>query len=61
VIDACAVAGLCGLPAERIIEGDEIERALWIRIAGRAGDLRAQLMRAQASHNAAEVSKLFRR
>jgi len=45
----------------RIVEGDPIERAVWIRVTTRAAELRVQMMRAQASHTAEQVSLLFRR
>lgn len=60
MIDACASAGLCGLPVERILAGDEIERAAWLRIAQRAADLRVQLMKAEASHIAYALAKTMR-
>jgi uncharacterized membrane protein len=59
--DSLAVAAMCGVPVERIVEGDEVERALWLRVTERASELTVQLIKAQASYNAEAVSKLFRR
>jgi hypothetical protein len=33
----------------RIVEGDEVEAALWLKVTYRAAELRVQMMRAQAS------------
>jgi hypothetical protein len=60
-MEVCAVAALCGVPVERIVEGDEVTRAAYVRIAARAGELRQQLMKAQAAHTADQVGRLFRR
>jgi hypothetical protein len=48
------------LPAARIIYGDAVEAALWVRVTERAAALRVQMMKAEASHIAAAVSRLFR-
>jgi hypothetical protein len=55
-----ATAGLCGLPVRRLVEGDEIERAMWVRVATRAAELRVQVMKAEAAHVAVAVSRLFK-
>jgi hypothetical protein len=60
-VDTCAVAALCGVPAARILDGDPLERAVWLRVTARAAELRVQMMKAQASHTAQQVSLLFRR
>jgi hypothetical protein len=59
-LDTLAVAALCGVPVERIVSGDEFERALWRAGAARASELRAQLLRAHASHVGNEVAKRFK-
>jgi hypothetical protein len=61
VIDTLAVASLCGVPVQRIVEGDAIERELWGRVTKRAGELHVQLMRNQAVYIANAVGDLFRR
>lgn len=55
------MAGLCGLPAERIAYGDSIERALWVRVVKRAETVRIQMMKSEALYIAEAVSRLFRR
>lgn len=54
-----AVAALCGVPARRIIDGDDVERSLWLRVTARAAELRVQMMRAEASHIAQGVGKVL--
>jgi hypothetical protein len=60
VIDTFAVAALCGVPVTRIVQGDDVERALWLRVTERASELRAQLMRAHASHVGNEIARRMR-
>lgn len=60
MIDALAVAGICGLPVERIVDGDELERGIWLRAAKRAAEIRVQMMKAEASHVGAAVARAFR-
>lgn len=60
MLEALAVAALCGLPVARIVGGDDVERALWLRVAERASELRQQLMRAHASHVGNEVARRFK-
>ena len=61
MIDALAAAALCGVPVSRIVYGDLLEAALWLRVTGRAVEIRQDMLKAQASHNAAQVSRLFRK
>jgi hypothetical protein len=60
MVDTLAVAALTGVPVRRIIEGDDVERALWLRVTERAGELHVQHMRAHASHVGAAVARSFR-
>lgn len=60
MIEACALAALCGVPVAPIVYGDALERELWVAITSRAADLKLQIMKAQAAHNAQQVSLLFR-
>jgi hypothetical protein len=60
VFDTLAVAALTGVPARRIIEGDDVERAIWLKVAERAGELHVQLLRAHASHVGNEVARRFK-
>jgi hypothetical protein len=55
------VAGLGGLPVARILEAEPVELELWLRITRRSDSLIAQLVKAQAAHNAASISQLFKR
>jgi hypothetical protein len=48
-----AVGSLCGVPVRRIVEGDEVEAALWSRATARAAELYVQMMKAQAAYIAA--------
>jgi hypothetical protein len=48
------------VPVRRIVEGDDVERELWLAVTQRAGELRVQLIKAQASHIANEVAGLFK-
>ena len=57
MMDALAVAALCGVPVERIVAGDRVERALWLRVTARAAELRVQMMKAEASHVGAAVAR----
>ena len=57
MIETLAVAALCGVPAARIVEGDDVERALWLRVTERASELRQQLLRAHASHVGNEIAR----
>jgi hypothetical protein len=43
------------------VSGDPLERELWARVTRRAGDLRGQLIKAQAIQTANAVGQLFRR
>lgn len=61
MIGALAASALCGLPVERIVYGDALEAGLWLRIAETAVETRQSMMKAQAQHIAAEVSRLFKR
>lgn len=61
MIDTLAVAGLAGLPVSRIVEAEPVERELWLRVTRRSDSLIAQMVKAQAQHNAAAISQLFRR
>lgn len=61
MIASLAAAAMCGVPVERIALGDEVERALWLRVTNRASELKVQLIKAQASYNAEAISRLFRR
>jgi hypothetical protein len=49
------VAALCGVPVRRIVEGDEIERAMWLAVTTRAAELRVQMMKAEAAYVAART------
>jgi len=60
VIETLAVAALCGVPVARIVEGDDVERALWLRVTERAGELRAQLIRTHAAHVGNEIARRFK-
>jgi hypothetical protein len=60
VIDSLAEAALCGVPVARIIEGDAVERTLWLAVTARAGDLHVQLLRAHARHVGNEVARSFK-
>lgn len=60
MIDTLAVAALCGVPVERIVAGDDVERALWLRVTERASELRVQLLRAHAGHVGNEVARRFK-
>lgn len=51
---------LCGVPVRRIVEGDEVERALWLRVTRRAAELRVQLIRAEAAYIGNEIARRFR-
>jgi len=55
------VAALCGLPVQRLVEGDAVERELYLRVAQRSAALHVQMMKAQAAYIAQQVSLLFRR
>ena len=55
------MAALCGVPVARIVHGDVVEAALWLRVAARAAEVRQEMLKAQASHNAAQVSRIFRK
>ena len=48
------------MPVERIVAGDEIERALWLRVGERAAELHTQLLRAHASHVGNEIARRFK-
>jgi hypothetical protein len=61
LIDTLAVAALCGLPVQRLVEGDAVERELYLRVAQRSAALHVQMMKAQAAYIAQQVSLLFRR
>jgi hypothetical protein len=61
VIDTLAVASYCGVPVERIVRGESVERELWSRVTRRVGDLHIQLMKNQAVYNANAISEIFRR
>jgi hypothetical protein len=61
LIDTLAIAGVCGLPVDRMVYGDELEALFWLRVAESSAKLRADMMKAQATHIAAEVSRLFKR
>ena len=61
MIGALAACALCGLPVERVVYGDALEAALWMRVAQAAVETRQTMMKAQAQHIAAEVSRLFKR
>ena len=54
------MAALCGVPVDRLVRADAVERALWLAVTERASALQVQLMKAQASHIAYQVSLLFR-
>jgi hypothetical protein len=49
------------VPVERLVYGDELEAVLWVKVVERAAAMRQDMMKAQATHIAAEVSKLFKR
>jgi hypothetical protein len=49
------------VPVARIVEGDAVERELYLRVTARAGELRVQLLKAQASWTAFYVGQLFKR
>ena len=55
------MAGIAGLDVARILEAEPVERELWLRITRRSDSLLAQMVKAQAAHNAAAISQLFRR
>ena len=59
MIDTLAAAGLVGVPVTRLVEGDEVEAALWIEVTRRASELRVQMMKAEASHVGAAVARAF--
>ena len=54
------MAALCGVPVARIVAGDDVERALWLRVTERAAELRVQMMHASASHIGNEVARRFK-
>jgi hypothetical protein len=60
VIETLAAAALCGVPVARIVAGDDVERALWLRVAERAIKLRGEISRADASHVGAAVARAFK-
>jgi hypothetical protein len=60
VIETLAVAALCGIPVERIVAGDDVERTLWLAVSERASKLRGELMRAHASHIGNEIARRFK-
>jgi hypothetical protein len=57
VIDAFAVGALCGVPVERAVRGEPLERELYLRVIARASELRVQMMKAEASHIGNAVGK----
>jgi hypothetical protein len=60
VIDALAAAALVGVPVARIVEGDAVERAVWLAVTERASELHTQLLRAHARHVGNEVARSFK-
>ena len=55
------MAALCGLPVAQMVSAEPVEAAMWNRVTKRAGELRVQLIRLQANHNAAAIAQLFKR
>jgi hypothetical protein len=58
-MDTCAVAALCGVPVARILDGDPIECAVWVRVTERAAELRVQMMQAEANYVGHAVARAF--
>lgn len=56
-----ATACLLGLPADRLLRGDGVERAFWLAVAGRALELSDQLRDNQATANANAIGEVLRR
>jgi hypothetical protein len=48
-----AVGALCGVPVQRIVEGDQVEVSLWSAVTARSAELYVQMMEAQAAYIAA--------
>jgi hypothetical protein len=44
VIERLATAALVGVPVERIVAGDEVERELWWKVTARAVELHNKMM-----------------
>jgi hypothetical protein len=59
VIDALAAAALCGLPTDRITDGEPWERELWFTVTRRALDLHTRLMRNHAIDTANALGKVL--
>jgi len=57
MIDTLAAAALCGVPAARIMAGDDVEHALWVSVTERAVARQNQLIQALASHVGNEVAR----
>jgi hypothetical protein len=51
---------LLGLPAERLLEGDGVERAFWTLVVGRALEIGDQLRDNQAKANANAIAEVLR-
>ena len=49
-----------GVPVDRMVRGDELERELWARITTRAGELKMLMMRNQATLTANALARVFR-
>lgn len=47
------------MPVDRVVHSDELEAVLWLKVIERAAALRQDMIKHQAQHIAAEVSKLF--
>jgi hypothetical protein len=56
-----ATACLLGLPADRLLYGDSVERAFWLMVADRALEIGEQLRDNQANANANAIADVLRR
>jgi hypothetical protein len=56
-----AIACLLGLPADRLLHGDSLERTFWLMVAGRAVELSDQARENQANANANAIAEVLRR
>jgi hypothetical protein len=56
-----AWAGLLGVPAERLLYGDALERVFWRAVTERALELEAIRRENQAIANAGQIGRVLRR
>jgi hypothetical protein len=47
------------VPLERVLAGDDVERAAYLRVANRAAELKVQLIKAEAAHIGVAVAQAF--